>query len=154
LYKFYDTTNTKITSAVVIGILVFGVIVSFNTNIVTPFIQAMIPNYNWNRSITLRSYNTTDSSGRPVRINVEMYPSLFIQSIIAFFITLLVVFSIAEISTMISNTFLRNYINTIFKFSSMILLLLLLIWNIYERFNLTDVMVCKVPNEKVDFKVV
>jgi len=140
--KFFDTTYSKITIVVVISFVVFGFLTALQTTIITPLVEASIPNLSLRKGFPLRTYNEETKDGT-IETTVEMYPGRFLQFIFSFIITLCIIFIIYECCYQLSHfDFIKNNAGTFFKIVIIVLLLSLLIWNIYERTQQKDTLVC------------
>ena len=117
--------NSSFSIAFVVSLLVWQIVTSFITNIMNPLVQASIPEYNWKKEIVLRSYKVEGGT-----INVVMDPGDFVLTFISFFIIIILLFIIVEISRGVINYLsIHHFINYFIYFVFTGLVLGIVIWN-------------------------
>lgn len=121
--QFSKISVSKFTLTLVIAYLVAGVVNGFNRSMMIPIVQSLFPNEDmWGSGVSLPR-------------GAVMYPGLFFLLVISFFLSLFVVFVLAELTYQVV-MFLTNRGDGVAKkvgiFILVFLLLGLMIWNIID----------------------
>ena len=156
--EFFTKAYGNITITFIIGLLAWTLVSEFVTDIISPIVEAALPDYgSWYNDILLKTYySTTNSSGltQPETVNVLMKPGPFLITFISFIISVILVFFVAEIIYRISEI---PFIGLITKYIAYItifgLILFFLIWSILDRDTINQVTVCSPVNSPVNVNV-
>lgn len=127
---FYRSSFSEFSILLIVAFFVSNVIYAFNFYIMNPFVQSIFPGGDiWGEGINILR-------------GQEIYPGLFLQSIVVFIMSLGTLFIIIEISVnMISSTSSTktiDYASRGFFWFSVIIFTILFIWNIIELVQRVD----------------
>ena len=121
--KFGEFSFSKISIVLIVAFLVSEVISGFNRAIMLPVVQVMFPDQSiWAHAVDL---------GR----GAYMYPGLFLQALMSFILSIIIIFMIAEMVyqiTSISNAKTKKIIKYVFIIIGVSLILGLIVWNIVD----------------------
>lgn len=132
--KAFEKVKSAINTEMITAILAAGVVIGFNTYIMTPIILMMIPYNDINKVIKV--------PGNPQIYNFS--PGQFLIALFGFVLSLVLVFSLSSLFSKIGIK-INIYFFTIAVF---LLLLLILIWNIYIAVTVNNQETC-LPNNVV-----
>lgn len=134
--KAFEKVKSAINTEMIAAILAAGVVIGFNTYIMTPIILMMIPYNDINKIIKV--------PGNPQIYNFS--PGQFLIALFGFVLSLVLVFSLSSLFSKIGIK-VNIYFFTVAVF---LLLLLILIWNIYIAVTVNNQETCLPSNVVLD----